>query len=195
MSPVAPRISLPEASPSTTPERPVYSPRSRPFLHPSVSRLRSMTPRSQTPNISSAASVTSATSSNLRGGVSPSLSHFSSISRASSVSDLRSTTASHQSDVTENERGLKARDVFRWTQLKTIGDQIFPSTSQKASAILGSSWGAPTVMVSNGLVCVGTDRGVVVVYDFRQQFKCACGTIDEGKKSSTMGLYRITDVV
>ncbi|KAI0293200.1 Golgi CORVET complex core vacuolar protein 8-domain-containing protein [Russula brevipes] len=35
--------------------------------------------------------------------------------------------------------------------------------------------GAPTVMAANGLVCIGTESGRVLVFDFKQTLRCICG--------------------
>ncbi|KAG8917008.1 Vacuolar protein sorting-associated protein 8 [Tulasnella sp. 417] len=149
----------------------------RPYLHPTVSRLRSITPQqvSQLPSSSSVATLRSTTGL----AVSPSPSHFSAISRASSYADEKSVSGASEAQASDSDvdtKPIKAKDAFRWTELKIVSDYIFQTTSQKASAVLGTSWGTPTVMASNGFICVGTDRGLVVVFDFRQQFKCICGS-------------------
>jgi len=70
-----------------------------------------------------------------------------------------------------------AREVFRWTQLRALGAHLFArQPSSKAQAVLGSpAIGAPTVMVANGLICVGTESGRVLVFDFKQTLRCICG--------------------
>ena len=70
------------------------------------------------------------------------------------------------------------REVFRWTHLKTVSELLY---SQKAASLLGTeSFGSPTVMAANGLICVGTDAGKAIVFDFKQNLKCICGV--EGKR-------------
>ena len=70
-------------------------------------------------------------------------------------------------------------DAFRWTDLWVIGGYIYPRIPSKAKEFLGPlNVGHPTVTATNGLLCIGTDRGIVLVFDFQQRFKCTCG--DEG---------------
>ncbi|KDQ57490.1 hypothetical protein JAAARDRAFT_130684, partial [Jaapia argillacea MUCL 33604] len=107
---------------------------------------------------------------------SPAPSHFSAISRASTPSSPDASLG----------RGLAGKDadreVFRWAPLRVIEDSIFPKKSQKASAVLGSpSFGSPTVIAANGLICVGTEAGSILVFDFKQTLKCVCGSEATGK--------------
>ena len=77
-------------------------------------------------------------------------------------------------------------DAFRWTNLRVAGEYIFPRISGKAREVLGSlDVGYPTVIATNGFVCVGTDRGVVLVFDFQQRLKCICGN-----ENSSTSVYR-----
>ncbi|KAA1473911.1 hypothetical protein DENSPDRAFT_780906 [Dentipellis sp. KUC8613] len=140
----------------------------RPFLHPTVSRLRSFTPRTSV--------VTSAMSpsSNLHGGDSPAPSHFSALSPMSSSSNLRA--LSEKRDIPINGHDSTRREVFRWTPLRNIGHYINPRVPHKASALLGSvASGSPMVLAANGLICIGTDIGKVFVFDFKQTLMCVCG--------------------
>lgn len=146
---------------------------SKPFLNPTISRLRSYTPQ-----MSVASSSNS--QSQLFDGASPSPSHFSDISR--SVSPLGSGVTSHGRH--SNGYSQPDRDVFRWTQLRNIGHHIYAKASFKASAVLGSlALGSPMVMAGNGLICVGTDSGRVFVFDFKQNLKCICGSESSGTRA------------
>jgi len=150
----------------------------RPFLHPAVSRLRSYTP--QASRISHDGSVASS-HSHLFDGNSPSPSHFSSISRVSSVSHLQTTSSTKQDDASNGER---SREVFRWTELQGIMPTIYTNLSPKASNLLSiSSLGRPTVLAANGLICTGTDDGKVVVHDFKQTLICICESNVQGSFS------------
>ncbi|KAG5650521.1 hypothetical protein H0H81_011939 [Sphagnurus paluster] len=145
----------------------------RPFLHPNISRLRSFTPHSLHSN-GSASVMTS--NSNLPEGLSPSPSHFSSISRISSRSNLHA-DSSVDKDTSRRYTSHSERDVFKWTELRNISDQIYDSLTQKLSSVLGAPLlGTPTVLAANGLICVGTDQGRICVYDFKQTLKCICGS-------------------
>ncbi|KAI5119863.1 hypothetical protein M0805_000697 [Coniferiporia weirii] len=137
----------------------------RPFLHPSVSRLRS---RSQAPQRQR---VASSSSLGMRELVTPSPSHFSSMSRTSSMSDLQMAYTSASRDENEHE-------AFKWTSLQSINGHVFKATSEKANAVLGSPvLGSPTVLTANGLICIGTDAGRALVFDFKQHLKCVCGDL------------------
>lgn len=87
------------------------------------------------------------------------------MSRSSSISNLVVASEPHQT----------SREVFRWMVLRDIGQQIY---SRKATSILGSFYGSPTTLSADSLICIGTDRGHVLVFDFRQQLKCVCGIDD-----------------
>ncbi|KAF5386226.1 hypothetical protein D9615_002235 [Tricholomella constricta] len=145
----------------------------RPFLHPNVSRLRSFTPQSS--RLASNGSGGSGLASNpyLPDGTSPSPSHFSSISRMSSLSNLNIDSSG---DPKVGHTPNSDRDVFKWTELRTISEHIYNPLTQKLSSVLGAPiLGTPTVLVANGLICVGTDQGKICVYDFKQTLKCICG--------------------
>ncbi|KAF7288694.1 Lateendosome to vacuole transport-family protein [Mycena chlorophos] len=160
-----PRVDSP-AFPNS-PSRPL----ARPFLHPHVSRLRSSTPGSRPVSVASIGSIGS---------------HFfdaspsETPSRVSSVSNIHTPASS---DVFMSRAGnANERQVFRWTQLRNIMLQMYPPKTGKASSLLGASaLGTPTVLAANGLVCIGTDGGLIAVYDFKQSLKCVCGSEATGK--------------
>ncbi|KIJ49527.1 hypothetical protein M422DRAFT_161359 [Sphaerobolus stellatus SS14] len=102
--------------------------------------------------------------SNIPNG-SPSPSHFSAISRSSSTSHIRL-------NLTDNSQHTDIRrDVVRWNVLRDIGHHLY---LKKASSVLGSFHGRPTVLSANGFLCIGTEQGYVIVFDFKQQPKCVC---------------------
>ncbi|KAJ8076521.1 hypothetical protein PM082_000944 [Marasmius tenuissimus] len=134
----------------------------RPFLHPTVSRLRSFTPQgSPVPSATSQSNIFPGTSSP---------SHFSSMSRMSSISNLRSVT----SDSIDGSPRHPKTDVFQWAELRNVNHHIYSSYSAKPSSVLGAASGSPTVLAANGLLCIGTDDGKIIVYDFKQTLKCVC---------------------
>ncbi|KAJ7770202.1 Golgi CORVET complex core vacuolar protein 8-domain-containing protein [Mycena maculata] len=147
----------------------------RPFLHPNVSRLRSFTPGSRP--------VSSASIGTLGShffDASPAPSHFSAMSRMSSLSNLH--TPSSSEALAGHPAAAAAREVFRWTQLRNITHHMYAPKAGKASSVLGPpSLGAPTVLAANGLICIGTDNGTICVYDFKQSLKCVCGNDAAGK--------------
>ncbi|KAI0339881.1 hypothetical protein BDW22DRAFT_1335468 [Trametopsis cervina] len=141
----------------------------RPFLHPTVSRLRSITPQaSRSPSVGSVGTV----NSHLE--LSTPTSHFSALSPASSQSDLP-----HARTQQANQNTPEEREVFRWSQLRSISDLIYGKQAQKAAAVLGTPiTGSPTVLAANGLICIGTDQGLILVFDFKQNLKCVCAPPD-----------------
>jgi len=143
----------------------------RQFLHPNVSRLRSYTPQAARLQPGELAhSVTDF-------GLSPSASHLSALSRVSSTSNIRTASDSDTPQSAANGHAKQDdREVFRWAELRNIGQNIYSTSPNKASSVLGRpSAGRPTALAANGLVCIGTDEGTVWVYDFKQNLKCVCG--------------------
>lgn len=138
----------------------------RPFLHPTISRLRSITPQaSRSPSVGSLGTVNSYL------GLSTPASHFSALSPTSSQSNLPDAPVPQLDRAAEEEE----REVFRWSQLRSISELIYGQHAQKAAAILGTpNVGSPTVLAANGLICIGTDTGTIVVFDFKQNLKCVC---------------------
>lgn len=175
-----PSSSSMHASLLLTPERmssPTGTPAklSKPFLHPTISRLRSYP--LQAAHVPSSGSAGTRHSYPLN-GTSPSASHLSEISRSSSPIILN---AISKPQTSSNGPIYSEREVFRWTQLRNIGRPIYAKASHKASAVLGSlALGSPMVMAANGLVCVGTDSGRIFVFDFKQTLKCICGSDASG---------------
>jgi vacuolar protein sorting-associated protein 8 len=73
--------------------------------------------------------------------------------------------------------------VFRWTQLRALEPHLFTRSSNKAQAVLGAPvTGAPTVMAANGFICIGTQSGRVLVFDFKQTLRCICGDSAAGEQ-------------
>lgn len=144
----------------------------RPFLHPTVSRLRSYTPQaSRAPSDASGATLYS----QVIDATSPSPSHFSDMSRMSSQSNLHAKSSAGQ-DTPAGHASHSEREVFKWTELRNITHHLYSAASQKASSVLGApTLGSPMVLAANGLICVGTNEGKIAIYDFKQILKCVCG--------------------
>lgn len=157
-----------------------------------MSRLRSFVPQHKS-RVPSSSTLRSSFSNVL----SPDPSHFSAVSRASSVSGafehlngLKSSEGSAtilspplSNSASGLPESLSSREVFHWTTLRHISSQIY--SSSKAAAILDTHMGRPTAIVTGGLVCVGTDTGRTYVFDFRQQFKFICGAEIQRMLAST----------
>lgn len=164
-------LMTPESVMFTLDSKVPYPKLARPFLHPTVSRLRSYTPQSSR----LASNGSSATShSHLFDGVSPSPSHFSSMSRVSSISDFKIQSSEKQGG-TEADKPMPDHNVFKWQDLQMITQTMYSKASQKVSNMLGAPLlGSPTVLAPNGLICIGTTEGKVVVHDFKQTLLCVC---------------------
>ncbi|KAK0226218.1 Golgi CORVET complex core vacuolar protein 8-domain-containing protein [Armillaria fumosa] len=142
----------------------------RPFLHPNVSRLRSFTPQSSR--------ISSPTSGPVNHAPASSPSHFS-LSRVSSLSNLHTASGTEENGTSSSKP--PHTDVFKWTELRVIEQQL-KAKSPKVSSILGSPFlGSPTALAANGLICIGTEEGRICVFDFKQKLVCVCGTEATGK--------------
>ncbi|KAF8973231.1 vacuolar protein sorting-associated protein [Flammula alnicola] len=96
------------------------------------------------------------------------------MSRVSSISNLQTHSSEKQRDI-QAEQVSHAQNVFKWSDLQAITQTMYSKASQKASNILGAPLpGSPTVLAANGLICIGTTEGKVVVHDFKQSLICIC---------------------
>ncbi|KAI6134537.1 Golgi CORVET complex core vacuolar protein 8-domain-containing protein [Pisolithus croceorrhizus] len=130
-----------------------------PFVHPSVSRLRSFLPSSPAQSANLGLPPGSLTPA---GGYSP-LSHASNISGVS-------TPLRYDGELAADG------EVFKWASLQIATSQVFGRCQSKAALLLGASnLGSPTVLAANGLICVGTDAGHIFVFDLKQTLLCMCG--------------------
>jgi hypothetical protein len=129
------------------------------------------------PHATSSPSATSAHSAWRGISPSPVPSSFSTLSPGSSSSALPAGAAEKRGRANGHDSSSDAREVFKWTQLRTLGMHLFARpTSNKAQAVLGApAIGSPTVMAANGLICIGTESGRILVFDFKQTLKCICG--------------------
>ena len=167
----------PSSAPSTTfsPDRfasplPALPNMKAPFLHPTLSRLRS-----SFTHVASQPNSVATSNSQLSNEHSPESSHFS------ALSNDRPTMI--QPEETPKRPG---REVFQWTPLNSISNFIYSQKASKALNTMGTTnLGTPTVMAANGLICVGTETGFICVFDFKQNLKCICGTDAIGKDSSS----------
>jgi len=57
-----------------------------------------------------------------------------------------------------------------------------------------SAVGAPMVMAANGLICIGTESGRVLVFDFKQTLRCICGDPSSGALR-TFTFPRVPDLI
>ena len=96
----------------------------------------------------------------------------------SNLADLRSGESARPSDLfssAESAEALTASrlDVspLRWSTLKRLAARV------KSSANLGQ----PTVLAASALICLGTDGGYVLVFDYSQALRCVCGNESIGK--------------
>lgn len=138
-------------------------------IHPQIHRLRSS---QRYPSISSIDSF--ATGADLRKlNGSPASSKFDQLSRQSSHSNIHELDTEPQStppsSVHQAEALASSFSSFRWTPLRRISGKVFPGSAKTAAM------GQPTVLAASGIICVGTAKGWVMVFDYAQTLKCVCG--------------------
>jgi hypothetical protein len=70
------------------------------------------------------------------------------------------------------------REVFKWTRLRNIEDIIFSreGLKKRPAPLVDANVGTPTVLAADKFICVGTDAGRILVFDFKQTLRCICGT-------------------
>lgn len=154
-STIVPAITI-SPSPLTLPKRP--------HIHPAVSRLRSIVPQR---------SLSDSLDSSILSPLDSNFSHSTLSRRSSILSEFANTNG---------EKPLP-REAFKWTPLKVINSQIFSTNRARADADI--EHGEPTVIATNGLVCVGTSKGRVLVFDFKQVLRCICGATPQGNPSKS----------
>jgi vacuolar protein sorting-associated protein 8 len=86
-------------------------------------------------------------------------------------------------DITPNETPNVPWEVVRWTKLRKIEGQAF-------SEIAKRKFGTPTVLAvfplpvrliqSSGVIAIGTSKGLVLIFDFRQSLKHVIGIGTKG---------------
>ncbi|KAH0827902.1 Golgi CORVET complex core vacuolar protein 8-domain-containing protein [Lanmaoa asiatica] len=144
---------------------PLHSPGDlpQPYLLPSVSRLRSF----------ASSSPRNEVNHNLPADISAAIGFASPPSRVSDIS--RSSTPGAGAAAWGSYLKVE-REVFRWTVLQNVGNQLCRKRPSKSAIVLGASnLGSPTVLAANGLICIGTDVGRIFVFDFKQTLLCICG--------------------
>jgi vacuolar protein sorting-associated protein 8 len=107
------------------------------------------------------------------------LSSYSSLSAA-----LHSPTPSHSrlsslsatpdvTDLTPSDSPNVPWEVVRWTKLRKIEKQALSEIGKR-------KFGSPTVMAVSAVIAVGTTKGLVLVFDFRQNLKHVIGVNTKG---------------
>ncbi|GAA6032432.1 hypothetical protein JCM8097_008172 [Rhodosporidiobolus ruineniae] len=181
----------------------------RPSFHPAISRLRSTSAQSISPQNRFVSSSTYNTALEypyggpprrppLAASASTSTSAFDNMSRRSSTSNLFDlpsaselpsvTAGSNASSIGRADGSRPPARSVKWSSLKRIAARVFPSPGEvsQAEQMAKSSMGKPTVMAVSGLVAVGTTRGWVMVFDFSQNLRCVCGTEGIAKDSGAV---------
>ncbi|TGZ81830.1 hypothetical protein EX30DRAFT_340258 [Ascodesmis nigricans] len=60
-------------------------------------------------------------------------------------------------------------DVVRWTKLKKITSQLYSEAGRR-------SFGSATCLVVSATIAIGTDKGLILVFDYSQTFKAIIGS-------------------
>ena len=130
---------------------------------------------------------------------SPASSRFDALSRQSSLSNLHdqqgssdpkaTSSASSQVDV---DALASSSSSLRWTPLRKISTRVYPSHAGSRGLnghVLPSSnmLGAPTTLAASGVICIGTAKGWVSVFDYAQTLRCICG--NDAICTSLLSLY------
>ena len=133
-------------------------------IHPQIHRLRSS---QRYPSISSIDSFQTGADLRKLGG-SPASSKFDALSRQSSHSNIHELDQSTPpSSVHQAEALASSFSSFRWTPLRRISGSVFSGKS--------ATMGQPTVLAASGIICIGTAKGWVMVFDYAQTLRCVCG--------------------
>lgn len=145
-----------------------------PYVHPSISRLRSHM-RSSSSN--SQASLSGRPAHLLHNRIP---SHFSQISLARS--DSTSNMSSVLNPPPASIPAPKSEDpAFAFHPMRQLSAHLFSKRSGGRAAKQAEegpqiALGKPTVMAVKGAIAVGTDNGYVAVYSFNQELRCILGT-------------------
>jgi hypothetical protein len=76
----------------------------------------------------------------------------------------------------------QSTNALRWTPLPKISAKAFPNRQRQQNGVDSPQrlapmpqLGQPTTLAANGMICIGTARGWVMIFDFAQVLKCVCG--------------------
>lgn len=64
-------------------------------------------------------------------------------------------------------------EVVRWTKLKKITAQLFTEGGRR-------SFGIPTCIVVSATIAIGTDKGLILIFDYSQVLKQIIGSGTKG---------------
>jgi vacuolar protein sorting-associated protein 8 len=73
-------------------------------------------------------------------------------------------------------------EVVRWTKLRKIEKQALSEIGKR-------KFGVPTVMSVSAVIAVGTTKGLVLVFDFRQNLKHVIGVNTKGLSFTMLFLW------
>jgi hypothetical protein len=76
-------------------------------------------------------------------------------------------------DLTPSDTPHVPWEVVRWTKLRKIEGQAFSEIGKR-------KLGTPTALVSSGVIAIGTSKGLVLIFDFRQALKHVIGVGTKG---------------
>lgn len=100
-------------------------------------------------------------------------------SRMSSISgDMPDVT-----DMTSSESPNVPWEVVRWTKLRKIAGQAFSEIGKRkfgTPTVLAVSSSISNLIQSSGVIAIGTSKGLVLIFDFRQSLKQVIGVGTKG---------------
>lgn len=156
----------------------------RPAIHPQISRLRSSQGGASHQRFPSISSYTTAHTRPGARPFSPSSSQFDVLSRRSSASNVLdgpspALSVLFSSPPSSVVNAGQQTSPIKWQPLKRLSARMLspklplPSLAQPTTP---SALGRPSAIAASGVICIGTDAGWTLVFDYSQVLRCICGT-------------------
>lgn len=110
----------------------------------------------------------------LRSSLSPSIGsprpgYFQSHSRSSSVASIL-----HLAELADDGTTPRPRESVKWTPLRKLSSHLYSEAGKRA-------FGTPTCFTVSGVLAIGTTKGLVLIFDYKQVCKCTLGNGTRGR--------------
>lgn len=103
--------------------------------------------------------------------------HFQPHSRSSSVASML-----HLAEMAEDGNAPKPREAVKWTPLRKMSSQLYSEAGKRA-------FGIPTCFTVSGVLAIGTTKGLVLIFDYKQSCQATLGNSSLGNMLHRL-LYR-----